>query len=111
MDRSSIVVGRQERYDRKPDAWREGWILDKDEQGRIIRGQREELRFEVKEFFKNTSVVRLLTFKHPLNNGRLKVLAINFNQPLKRDVFSLAFLKNYKPKTWAEIEDILNDKN
>lgn len=91
--------------------WRKGWILDKDEQGRIIRGQREELGFEVKEFFKNTSVVRLLTFQHPLSNGRLKVLAINFNQPLKRGVFSLAFLKNYKPKTWAEIEDILNDKN
>lgn len=89
--------------------WHEGWILEKDPIGRIIRGQREDLGFEVREFFKNTSVVRFLTFQHPLSSGRLKILTINFNQPLKKEAFSQAFLKSYGRKTWAEIEEILND--
>lgn len=91
--------------------WRKSWILEKDEQGRIIRGQRQDLWFEVKKYFKNTSVARLLTFQHPLSSGRLKIVTINFNQPLKKEAFSHEFLKNCERKTWAQIEEMLNDKN
>jgi len=56
-------------------------------------------------------VVRLLTFRHPLSSGRLKILTINFNQPIKRGVFSFEHLKKYEKKTWAEIEEMLNEKN
>lgn len=100
-----------EGMDLREENWHEGWILEKDALGRIIRGRREELRFEVKDFFKNTSVVCFLTFQHPLSSGRLKILTINFNQLLRKEAFSLAFLKDYERKTWAEIEEILNEKN
>lgn len=87
------------------------WSLDRDEEGRIIEGQRGEFRFKVKEFFANTPCARLLFFQHPLNNGRLKILSINFNQPLKNEAFSLIFLENYERKNWAEIEKMLANEN
>lgn len=88
-----------------------GWTLEKDEKGRIIAGQREVFRFEVKEFFANTSFAHLLVFQHPLNRGRLKILSINFNQPLKKEAFSLSILESYERKNWAEIERILANEN
>jgi len=91
--------------------WRQEWVLKEDALGRIVSGRRGDLEFDVQEFFKNTSVIRLLTFHHPWNSGRLKILSLNFNQPLKRQLFSLAFLDYYQQKTWAEIEKILNEKS
>ncbi len=105
----SMMTGQWEEGEDKP--WQRDWILEQDELGRIRAGQRRELGFEVQEFFQYTSVVRLLTFEHPPNKGRLKILAINFNQPLKEGVFSQEFLKRYEQKTWAEIEEMLNEKN
>lgn len=111
-DLVSLFSGQWKRSGRDSgESWREGWVLEKDGQGRIIRGFKEDLIFEVEEFFKNSSVIRLLTFRHPLSSGRLKILAINFNQPLKERVFALIFLKKYKRKTWAEIEEMLDEKN
>lgn len=105
----SLMTGQWDESEEEP--WRRGWIFEKDEGGRIRAGQRGELGFEVQEFFRNTSVVRQVTFEHPLNHGRLKILAINFNQPLKAGVFSQQFLKRYAQKTWEEIEEILDGKN
>ncbi len=90
---------------------KEIWNLAKDERGRIMAGQRREFRFEVKEFFADTSFARLLIFQHPLNRGRLKILRINLNQPLKKGAFSLSALGRYERKSWAEIEKILANEN
>ena len=90
---------------------KEIWSLAKDEQGRIMAGQRGEFRFEVKEFFADTPFARFLIFQHPLNRGRLKILRINLNQPLKEGTFSLSVLGKYERKSWAEIEMILANEN
>jgi hypothetical protein len=80
------------------------WELKKDKSGRIISGQRGDLLFEVEEFIENTRIARSLIFKHPLNQGRLKFLKMDFNQPGSDPSFFTAFLKNYKKKTWEEIQ-------
>lgn len=107
-DLVSLFSGQWKKSEREPE---EGWILEKDGQGRIVRGFKEDLIFVVEEFFKNSSVIRRLTFRHPLSSGQLKILAINFNQPLKGGVFVLIFLNKYERKTWAEIEEMLDEKN
>ncbi len=56
------------------------------------------------EFIKNTQIARSLIFKHPLNQGRLKFLRMDFNQPGPNPSFFTAFLKNYEKKTWEEIQ-------
>ncbi len=105
----SLMTGQWEESEVEP--WRRGWVFEKDEWGRIRAGQRGELVFEVREFFQKTTVVREVTFEHPFNHGRLKILAINFNQPLKTGVFSQRFLEKYSQKSWEEIEAILDGKN
>jgi len=80
------------------------WELKKDKNGRIIFGQRGDLLFEVEEFIDNTPIARSLIFKHPFNQGRLKFLKMDFNQPGPDPGFFTAFLKNYEKKTWEEIQ-------
>lgn len=99
--------GQEENEEGEP--WK-NWILEKDERGRIKGGRRGDLEFEVVEFFRNTSVVRRLAFRHPLSQGRLKILKLRFDTPLRKAAFSLAFLERFEPKTWEEIEEILDEK-
>lgn len=87
------------------------WTLERNEGGQITAGQRGDLRFEVEEFFSNSPVARVFFFRHPLNKGRLKILDIYFNRPIKENVYSLSFLDKYEQKEWAEIEKILADEN
>lgn len=89
----------------------EKWNFEKDERGRIVIGEREEFRFEVQEFFTDSPLARLLLFFHPWSEGRLKILKINFNQPLRPAAFSRAFLERYELKTWAEIEELFSNEN
>lgn len=103
-----LMTGQWDELEERP--WRLAWILERDEEGKIRTGQRGELGFEVQEFFQDTSVVRQVAFEHPLNRGRLKILAINFNPPLKGGAFSRQFLKTYAQKTWEEIEEMLDGK-
>ena len=83
------------------------WIFERDKQGRVAVGRREELWFYIEEFIVNTSLARTVVFKHPINEGRVRVLNIGFNKPVKEGAFSTSFLQRYKQKTWAEIEAIL----
>ncbi|MFP4081335.1 MAG: hypothetical protein ACLFVG_01110 [Candidatus Aminicenantes bacterium] len=107
----SLLSGQWGEEDFGIEDWKREWILQKDNQGRVVRGMRRDLGFEVIEFFPDTSVVRILDFHHPLTRGRLKVLSIGFNPPLKKGFFSYDFLRDYQRKSWAEIEDMLNEKN
>ncbi|UCC41872.1 MAG: hypothetical protein JSV96_16570 [Candidatus Aminicenantes bacterium] len=90
------------------EVWLESWNLEKDEKGRVLAGQREDLFFEVQEFFKDTPFARALIFRHPLSRGRHKVLKIKLNQPIKKEAFSVAFLEKFKEKSWAEIEKMFD---
>ncbi|MGD2246125.1 MAG: lipoprotein insertase outer membrane protein LolB [Candidatus Aminicenantes bacterium] len=89
----------------------ERWILKKDEAGRIAAGKRGNLSFEVKEFLSNSGLPRILLFQHPLNSGRLKILRIDFNRPVKKkNAFSFDFLARYRRVSWEEMEKILTDE-
>lgn len=89
------------------------WDLEKDGASRVIAGQKDELRFEVKEFFGRTPVPRLVHFYHPASHGRLKVLDLNFNPQVGRDSFRLNFLgdPSFRAVSWAEMERMLRDED
>ncbi len=89
----------------------ERWVLNKDEAGRIAGGRRGDLSFEVKEFLSNSGLPRILLFQHPLNSGRLKILRVDFNRPVKKkNAFSFDFLARYQRVSWEEMEKILADE-
>ena len=90
----------------------ERWDLNRDEAGRIVAGKRGNLSFEVKEFLSNSGLPRILIFQHPLNSGRLKILRLDFNRPVKKKkAFSFDFLARYQRVSWEEMEKILADEH
>ncbi|MDH5466487.1 MAG: hypothetical protein OEY25_03620 [Candidatus Aminicenantes bacterium] len=110
----NLLQGRwnESRAEAREEGEEEEWILSKDEKGRILFGQRGSLRFEVREFISGSHFPQVLTFQHSLNSGRLRVLRLSFNKPIKKkDSFSLDFLANYRRVSWEEIEKILSDEN
>ncbi len=90
-----------------------GWDIERDGQGRTVRGERDSLRFEVRQFFGQSALPQLLALSRGGEKGTLKILRLNFNQPLKGAVFERAFLRDeaYRPATWAEMEKWLRDEN
>ena len=84
------------------------WIFSKDPKGRIVSGQRDDLRFEVKAFIEDTPFASRFIFEHPLSTGQVKVLSINLNRSIKPSAFSKKFVEKYQPKTWAEVQELLN---
>jgi hypothetical protein len=85
------------------------WRLERDAQGRIVSGRRDTLRFQVEEFIDGSRFPRSLRFEHPANSGRLKILKMDFNRPAAAGAFATDYLQTYSPKTWAEIQALLND--
>jgi hypothetical protein len=83
-----------------------GWELEKEMPNRIVRGTRGDLRFFVEEFIESTGIARTIFFSHPLNEGRLKIRNIGFNEPLNEKAFSTGFIQRYQEKTWEEIQKL-----
>jgi outer membrane biogenesis lipoprotein LolB len=98
-----LLTGRADRLS--------GWTLEKDSQGRVVRGRREDLRFEVRLFFEPSPVPRLLVLSRAEDRGSLRVLRMSFNQPLKEKAFYLFFLdeSGYRPADWTEVEKWLRE--
>jgi len=87
------------------------WTLERDASGRVLRGAKSEFRFEVPEFFRSTSVPRMIAFADSGGSGRVRVLKIHFNRTPRGDAFGLSALEGLAEKTWPEMEAILNDED
>lgn len=111
LELESFLTGRWERRMKKNSTSKEikKWKLFTDEQGRAVRGEKGNLCFEVKEFLNDTSIARIFYFYYYKNEYRLKIIQIDFNQPVKKDVFSLDYLKGYEQKSWAELEKLIEN--
>ncbi len=87
----------------------DSWIFLKNRKGWIQSGQSGEFTFEVQEFFGQTQWVQDVVFFHPQTEGRLKILDVNFNQPVPKEAFVASFTKRYSQKTWEEIREMLSN--
>jgi len=101
---ASLLSGRW--AEDKEDDFLFEWILERDKQNRVVRGNRGDLRFYVEEFIANTDIARSIFFSHPLNEGSIKIRHIGFNQPLNERAFSTGFIQRYEEKTWEEIQEL-----
>lgn len=102
------LLNNEWEWDQKAGAARTAeWIFERDKQGREVIGRRGEMWFYVEEFIVNTSLARTIVFRHPLSEGRMKILSIGFNKSFPEEAFSRAVLRGYQQKTWAEIEALL----
>jgi outer membrane biogenesis lipoprotein LolB len=102
-DLTHLLTGRADRLS--------GWSLEKDNQGRVLRGQSGDLRFEVRQFFERSPLPRLLVLSRAEDRGSLRILRMSFNQPLKAKAFHHFFLDEdgYRPVDWNEVERWLRE--
>ncbi|MGB7297465.1 MAG: lipoprotein insertase outer membrane protein LolB [Candidatus Aminicenantales bacterium] len=97
-DLTHLLTGRADRLD--------DWALEKDGRGRVVRGRRTDLQFEIRQYFEPGPLPRLLVLSRGKTKGSLSILKLNFNQPLQADVFGLFFLNDtsYRSAGWEEVE-------
>jgi len=105
----NLLSGKWKSEGAEMEAVAQGWSLEKDQEGRIISGQRGDLWFKITKFIDNTPFAHRLIFEHPLSSGELKILSIGLNKPIDDRVFSQQFLERYAPKTWEEIQELIGD--
>jgi len=89
----------------------ENWMLKRDLRGRVVSGRREDFQFFVVNFFADGGAPRRINFKSGQSQGRLDLLSIEFNRSVRAGLLSPAFLKDFSPVAWEEIEKILRDEN
>ena len=88
-----------------------GWKFFRDKDNRVIGGKRENIIFEIKEFYEDTSLPRIINFSCNEGDGKIKILKINFNQSIRPGAFSKFFLKHYEKKTLDEILELIENGN
>jgi hypothetical protein len=86
----------------------DGWRVDRDLEGRLSRGARGGFAFTVRGFFPGDGVPREIGLEGPAASGRVKVLKLAFDPPPRPEIFDVAFLRAYAPKTWEEILELLD---
>lgn len=86
-----------------------GWSFQRDEQGRVVSGQRGRLFFRIDEFVDDSSQVESLTYFHDHSRGRLKILQLRFNPEVRTGIFSADFVDRYSETTWEEIQKLLKN--
>ena len=86
-----------------------GWALSRDGPGRVVRGERDGLGFEVGGFFPGDGVPRTVVFSRPGTSGRLLVLSLEFNPKPRPEAFGTEFLKTFARRRVEELEEIRDD--
>ena len=84
-----------------------GWSLERDAQGRLVRGTQGEYAFVVRSFFPGDGVPREIGLEGPGASGRVKVLKLNFGPAPRPEAFETPFTRAFAVKTWAEILELL----
>jgi len=86
------------------------WVLTRDANGRVIRGERDVLVFEVAEYFPGAGVPRVIRFSRPGTSGRMKILSLKFNPAPRPAAFETGFVGKLARKSWDELQEILRDE-
>lgn len=92
----------------EPGPGEEAWRLDRDAEGRVVRGAHGELSFAVKSFFPGDGVPREIALLGAGASGRVKVLKIALDPAPRDEAFDVAFLSRYAKKTWDELLELLD---
>ncbi len=102
---TSIFLGREELLSMEKEGT--DWEFSRDSEGRIFRGHKGDLEFEIQAFSGQTSLLRIIKFSCGERKTTIRLLGIDFNRPVKESAFALDFLERFDKKTWPEIEALI----
>jgi hypothetical protein len=89
----------------------DGWRLDIDEKGRVVRGDKNRLSFGVEAFYKRAGIPKEVSFSDGRASAFLKVLSVSFNPAPRPEAFETLFVKVFAPKSWEEIQEIMKNED
>ncbi len=101
----SLLSDRWEGREAGPDS--PDWTLVKNPAGRTLRGEREGLAFEIREFYAKAGVPRAVDFSTERVTGRFKVLSVRFNPPPRPEAFETGFAGVFVRLSWEELQELL----
>lgn len=81
----------------------DSWQLQVDETGAVVAGNREGLKFEIKEKFAPGRVPKTILFTSWDYTVRIKLLQLNFNRPRPENVFQPFIPAGTRKLEWEEI--------
>jgi len=110
LDEIVFLISGQ-RFESEEESPLSAWTLSRDGRGRVVAGQRNELRFSVLEFIEGTGLAETLEYEHPLNRGKMRILRMAFNPAVNPRAFETPFLGRFSRKSWEEIQEIFRDEN
>lgn len=87
------------------------WTLTRDSHDRVITARRQDVSFEVKDFFRGTSLPHTVVFASGQSSGRIKIFEARFNTAPRESVFRTGFLDEFAAKTWPEMQSLLNHED
>lgn len=97
--------------ERAEDTNRNSWNIDRNKEGRVIRGKKPGMSFQVNEYIEGTDLIRTVSFENRFQEGQLKILSIEYNDPVKEGLFSFSFINNFQRKTWDEIKEVMSHES
>ncbi len=110
-DMAELLAGRWGQETGSDPKAASSWTLTRDSRNRVVSAERQDVSFEVKDFFVGTSLPHTVVFAGGRSSGRLKIFEVKFNAAPRESVFRLGFLNDYAAMTWPEMEDLLNHED
>ena len=79
------------------------WEIKDEASGQAVKGRKEDLSFELKEYFAGSQVPKTILFEAENYSARLRLQAIKFNQTYKTELFSPSFPAGARKVSWEEL--------
>lgn len=83
-----------------------GWEIFRNKGGRVTRGMKGKLEFEIKEIFPDTEIPKTVYFRTGELVVRVRLLKMRFNQLLKETLFVPSFQTGTRAVSWEQISEL-----
>lgn len=97
--------------EKEKDRSKDSWDIKRNREGRVIQGERQGMSFQVNEYIEDTDLIQSLSYETRFQDGKLKILSIDFNNPVKEGLFSFSFINEFQSKSWDEIKEVLGHES
>jgi len=79
------------------------WQINSEAGGQTVYGRKENLSFELKEYFTGSEIPRTILFEAENYSARLRLQTIKFNQAYKAALFQPSFPAGAREVSWEEL--------
>lgn len=90
---------------------KDSWDIKRNREGKVIRGEKSGMTFQVNEYIEGTDLIENVSFENRFQEGQLKILSIDFNNPVKENFFSFSFIESFQRRSWDEIKEVMGHES